>query len=298
MGIISRYLLTASAAVMKIWDLHCHLPSRRLPGSTLLEDAEQAIHIADRVGIERLCVFFEYWPADYPAERIPGRNPRLRQSRRASDEDILGVFDRFGHRIFGFLFAFQQHDLDLALRNLERWVRDGPMVGLKLGSDSGVISKLEYDPLIRRAIELKAVIFQHTWFRTGDADDRRENDRLTESTPHDVVEVARRYPNYSFIAGHSGGDWEAGIRAASAVPNVLVGIGGAFPERGWVEMGVRELGADRVIYGSDIPGRSFGSQLGKVYGANITEDERALVFSGNLHRLMQPILKKKGIDVG
>ena len=36
-------------------------------------------------------------------------------------------------------------------------------------------------------------------------------------------------------------------------------------------MAVRELGAERVIYGSDVGGRSFASQLGKVMGAAVPQ---------------------------
>jgi predicted TIM-barrel fold metal-dependent hydrolase len=99
------------------------------------------------------------------------------------------------------------------------------------------------------------------------------------------------------ICGHSGGDWELGIRTVRAVKNVLIGIGGSFPTRGMVEMAVRELGAERAIYGSDVAGRSFSSQLAKVHGAVITDAEKQLIFSGNLERILTPILKAKGMKV-
>jgi predicted TIM-barrel fold metal-dependent hydrolase len=62
-------------------------------------------------------------------------------------------------------------------------------------------------------------------------------------------------------------------------------------------MAVRELGAERVIYGSDAGGRSFASQLGKVFGAQIPDAAKQLILSGNLKRLMMPILKQKGVKV-
>jgi hypothetical protein len=62
-------------------------------------------------------------------------------------------------------------------------------------------------------------------------------------------------------------------------------------------MAVRELGAERVIYGSDVTGRSFASQLGKVHGARISEGQKSLIFSENLRRLVRPILKTKGIKL-
>jgi hypothetical protein len=41
---------------------------------------------------------------------------------------------------------------------------------------------------------------------------------------------------------------------------------------GITEMAVRELGVERVVYGSDAPGRSFASQFAMVQGANIPEE--------------------------
>ena len=60
-------------------------------------------------------------------------------------------------------------------------------------------------------------------------------------------------------------------------------------------MAVRELGADRVMYGNDGGGRSFASQLGKVMGADLTDSARRLVLGGNLRRVLQSILNAIGV---
>jgi predicted TIM-barrel fold metal-dependent hydrolase len=59
-------------------------------------------------------------------------------------------------------------------------------------------------------------------------------------------------------------------------------------------MAVRELGPERVVYGSDVGGRSFASQLAKVLGAEIPDSAKELVLGGNLRRLLTPILRSKG----
>jgi predicted TIM-barrel fold metal-dependent hydrolase len=60
-------------------------------------------------------------------------------------------------------------------------------------------------------------------------------------------------------------------------------------------MAVRELGAERVLYGSDVGGRSFASQVAKVLGADIPDAAKELIFGGNLRRLLQPVLQAKGM---
>ena len=163
------------------------------------------------------------------------------------------------------------------------------MVGIKLwGSRNGADEAI--DPIIRRAGELRAAIFQHTWYKVG-------GNLPGESTPEDLAALAGRHPDIPLICGHTGGDWELGIRAIRSSANVSIGIGGSDPTAGFVEMAVRELGAERVIYGSDIGGRSFASQLAKVRGAEIPESDKRLILGANLKRMLTPILRAKGVPV-
>ncbi len=142
--------------------------------------------------------------------------------------------------------------------------------------------------LIERAAELQAAIFQHTWFKTNGAN------LAGESTPHDLAALARRHPHVPLICGHTGGAWELGLRAIRDCGNVYADLAGSDPTAGMVEMAVRELGAERVLYGSDVTGRSFASQLAKVLGADISAQAKRPILGENLKRLLTPILKAKG----
>jgi uncharacterized protein len=151
-------------------------------------------------------------------------------------------------------------------------------------------SARDLDPIVEAATKLKAVIFQHTWVKTT-------GNEPGESVPADLVVLAERHPEATFICGHTGGDWEPSIRTIRPYKNIYTDLAGFDPTAGATEMAVRELGAERVLYGSDAGGRSFASQLGKVYGANISEHDRNLVFGENLKRLLMPILKEKGVRI-
>ena len=118
---------------------------------------------------------------------------------------------------------------------------------------------------------------------------------LAESTPDDFVALAQRHPDVPLICGHTGADWERGIAAIRHLKNAYADLAGCDPVAGFTEMAVRELGAERVIFGSDAAGRSFASQLAKVHGALIPEAAKQLILSENLRRLLQPILTAKGI---
>ena len=266
---------------MKIWDLHAHLTAR---GSTPEEVMELLVRTADRVGIERICV---YMGMSFKLTPTP-------EELRRQNDQVLRAIARFPDRAFGFVYLNPNY-LEVSLEELNRCVAEGPMVGVKLWVATRASSP-KLDPIVERAAELDAVIFQHTWDKLGGDPAQSGGGNLPgESTVQDLVELATRYPDYPFVMGHAGGDWQRGVRAVRAHENILVGVAGGDPERGMVEMAVRELGAERVLYGSDVAGRSFGSQLAKVYGARISEEERELIFSGNLRRLMRPILARKGM---
>jgi predicted TIM-barrel fold metal-dependent hydrolase len=257
-----------------IWDLHCHLSG--VEGATPEDRMANLLSIADRMGIERLCVYM-----GFPLSTDP-----TPETLRKENDQVLRAISKFPDRAFGFVYLNPRY-VDASLAELERCVANGPMVGVKLWVALRANAP-ELDPIIKRAAELKAVIFQHTWFKLAG------NDR-GESTPDDFAELAARHPTVPLICGHTGGDWELGIRAIRHLKNVHADLAGSDPVAGFTEMAVRELGPERVLYGSDAGGRSFASQLAKVFGANISDTARKLILGENLKRLMLPILTAKGV---
>ena len=102
-----------------IWDLHCHLNG--FSGRTPHERIAQMILCADRMGIDRLCVYmgmsFEYDP---PPDLL-----------RQQNDEVMQALEHWRHRAFGFVYLNPNH-LEFSLREFDRCVRDGPMVGVKL----------------------------------------------------------------------------------------------------------------------------------------------------------------------
>lgn len=259
---------------MRIWDLHCHLSG--VAGLTPEERLGNLLRYADRMGIERLCVYMGMkWAQDPAPDELTLQN-----------DEVLRAIASHPDRAFGFVYLSARH-VERSLLELERCVAEGPMVGVKLWVAQRC-NDPRIDPIIARAAELKAVIFQHTWFKTN-------GNYAGESTPDDLAELARRFPAVPLICGHTGGTWEPGIRAIQPLQHVSIDLAGSDPTAGFTEMAVRELGAGRVIYGSDCGGRSFASQLAKVHGADIPDAAKQAIFCDNLRRLMQPILDAKGI---
>lgn len=258
----------------EIWDLHGHLAGG--VGQTPQARMQRLLQVADRMGVAKVCVYmgmtFSY-------------DPKPAEFRKQNDE-VLQAMETAGRRALGFVYLNPKY-VDESLAELERCVANGPMVGVKLWVAMHA-DAANLDPILRRATELNAVIFQHTWIKVS-------GNLAGESTPMDLAVLAARHPQAKLICGHAGGDWELGIRAIRSSEHVSIDLGGGEPMSGFTEMAIRELGPQRIIYGSDVPGRGFGTQLAKVCGAQLAPEHRRMIFAGNLKRMLQPILKAKGL---
>jgi predicted TIM-barrel fold metal-dependent hydrolase len=214
------------------------------------------------------------------------RDPAPDDFRRQNDQ-VIEATRAWPDRLFGFAYLNGNHP-DESLKEIDRCIQDGPLIGIKLWV-ARRCSDPVFDPIVERCGELKAAIFQHTWLKVQGNDPG-------ESTPMDLAALAARHPTVPIICGHTGGEWTRGIRAVRAQQNVSVSLGGSEPTSGFVEMAVRELGAERILYGSDIGGRSFASQLAKVSGAQVPDTAKQLILGRNLQRMLAPILTAKGIS--
>lgn len=253
----------------QIWDLHCHLLG--VPGRTPEEKMARLLEVADRHKIEKLCLFFSStWAKTPTAEEL-----------KADNDYVIQAMSHWTDRVYGFCYVSPEH-VEASLEEIDRCIVNGPMVGIKLWIAKRANAP-ELDAIIRKATEAKAIIFQHTWFKQ----DGTQNPG--ESTPLELAELARRFPETHFICGHAGGQWELGIRAIRGLPNISIELAGSDPTAGFTEMAVRELGVSRIIFGSDAAGRSIASQLAKVYGAPLTDADRQAILRDNLKRLIDSV---------
>jgi hypothetical protein len=106
-----------------------------------------------------------------------------------------------------------------------------------------------------------------------------------------ALEAAGAHPGVNFILSHMGGDTPelemATIEATKAarLANVSLGIEGV-REYWAVERAIEELGAERVIFGSDYPLGHPKMYLGLVDALRISDRERSQVLGGNILRLL------------
>ena len=107
--------------------------------------------------------------------------------------------------------------------------------------------------------------------------------------PKLLADVAPLFPGAIFVAGHAGNDPEhraQAIAAAQAHPNVYLETCSTFRTPGVIEQLVNEAGADRVLFGTDMPLMDPRPQLGKIITARISDEAKKRILGDNAHRLL------------
>lgn len=269
----------------RIWDSY-FTPSHSHPGSDgfsrLIADIERSLPAIEKGCFEQLCYFAHVGIGTTS-------DPKLEQRLRDQPELVTQPLQRWPEMLMG-MIQLNANDVPGSLDALDRWIGNGPMLGVYFpGSGPGALTctHRNFDPLVERIGELNGVIMQHTWFKTGG------KQGAGESTPAELAALARRFPRQKFICAHAGGEWQRGIRAVKASPNILVETSGFDATAGFIETAVREVGARRIIFGSHLPSRSLGTELSKVIAAEIGEDEKRLILGENYRRLLGPIMQSK-----
>ena len=248
-----------------IIDDHVHLS--RAAGANPRECTERLLHFADKHRIDRLCMSLGFGREHDPTpDELRVHNDSVREALACAPD-----------RLIGFVYLNPNHRA-ASLEEIDKHVVNGPMRGIKLWV-ACPCSDPKLDPIVERAVELGLPILQHTWLKaTGNLP--------RESTPDDMAALAARHPKAKLIFGHTGGDWEYGIMAVRPYANVYADLAGGAPTAGLTELAVAELGPERVLYGSDAPGRSFASQIAKVHGAHIPQQAKDLILGRNMERLL------------
>jgi len=248
-----------------IIDAHAHLGSGFPPWRTN-DVAADLVATSAEVGISRTLV---------STLGVDGllSHPTPSELRAANDITAAAVA-RFPAALAGVVYLSPEHPA-ASLDELNRHVADGPFVGVKLWIAMRA-NDVRLDRLVGRIEELGVPVLQHAWYKTVDG-------FPDESTPSDVAELARRHPGLTIQMAHLGGAGRRGVADIAPHKNIVVDTSGGDPVLGEVEYAVSELGADRVIFGTDAPIRDPATALAKVL--HLPPDSRDLVLSGNARRL-------------
>jgi uncharacterized protein len=269
----------------RIWDSY-FTPSFGSPGTDggrLIADIERTLPTFEKARFQRACLF--------PHVGVGTSDARTEAMIRANPELVMKPFERWPKLLIG-MIQLNAANPEASKDALKRWLRDGPMLGVYLPAgprEEQCCTHPNVRRLIDQIVSYGGAIMQHTWFIT--AGKRYPG----MSTPSELAAVARLHPDAKFICAHAGGEWEQGIRAVRPHRNVWIETSGFDATAGFIEMAVRELGAPRIIFGSHLPSRSLGTELGKVVAADISERAKEMILGENYRKMLAPVMRKKGM---
>lgn len=259
-------------------DAHAHIHLDR-------NGPEVNADFCDRLGITRMFV-------SRPVTTGIGSGKGLPEEFRQSNDLMYTAMKKYPGRLMGMFTVnpqFQKESLEEIKRSVDRG-----MVGLKVYYQVKINDPLFY-PIIEKMIDLKMIMLMHAEATLGIAGYRMKYDKKTKpnvSLPENFVEAATRYPEAIFQYAHLGGgpDWEYACKVIRNCPNIYVDTSGTNNDAGIVEFAVKELGVERVLFGTD---NAWFQGVGKVMAADISDAERRKVFFENYNN----ILKKSGHHV-
>jgi predicted TIM-barrel fold metal-dependent hydrolase len=252
-----------------IIDIHVHPPHSSQPQEQFLAEVESMLDAGRRAGIDK-----QVWVGDHG----PEGNERVRE-----------LVERYPDQLIGFARGIRADPDSPAA--IAKYVLEHGFKGVKLHNepDLPLDALLASYPIYAKAAELGVPVLIHG-FHEEEGLSADLHAELAGGASHYpvrlIAELGRRYPDTTFIIAHAGMMWDKAFQAAKPYPNVYMDMSGFDPERGIVEKAVEVLGAERVVFGSDAPGRIYVAQLAKVLYAEISEGDRELILGGNAARLL------------
>ncbi len=246
-------------------DCHAHLS---YPGSATSDKKDQQlIEAADKLGIDQLC-----------CSVLTPKRPATAEGFRTCNTKVAEAMKRYAGRVLGYCYVNPGCG-DEALDEIRRCVEERGFMGVKLYNEHLCTDPIVF-PIVELTIELRVPILHHAG----------HGHRPFPSQPNisdgaHLAELARRYPEAQLICAHigGGGDWEWTVKALRHADNVFLDTSGSVTDEGIVDMAVRVLGVDRILFGCDM---SMTAGVGKIRGARLTETARRKILGENMKRIL------------
>lgn len=241
-----------------IVDAHVHIgKSTRLQINV---DGAQLVRVADELGFDKICC------TDLTA---------LFYDMHEGNALLAEEMKRFPDRILGYASLHSTRFGQEATDELDRCVNDYGMRGLKIYSTPDMsIAEPSTIPILEKCVELDIPILAHT-------------------TPQECEYLLGAVPQAKLIMAHAGGqpfakgDWNRAIMSAKRFENLYLDTATSTIDLGFVEACVAELGASKIIFGTDTPLLDPWTQWTKIRESRLPKQDLDLILGGNILRLMK-----------
>jgi uncharacterized protein len=248
-----------------IFDAHLHIPSdngENFQWSLVTRNMPEFVAYLDKCGVRR-GVISSSWsnkaqsPEDY----------------RNGNREVAKYVERYKGRFRGSC-VITPFRIDEALREIEHCYREYGFVWL--GEFCNYMTGYKYDTpewaeVMGLATELNLVLQIHT-------------------TTSEMRYLAQKFPDAVIVFPHLGAnrnDIFERIEIVAKHKNTCIELSGSGIERvGILEKAVKEIGADRVLYGSDFTINDPAAVIARVRNAFLTAEDREKILFRNVERLL------------
>jgi predicted TIM-barrel fold metal-dependent hydrolase len=194
------------------------------------------------------------------------------------NHEVAEVIEKFPQRFRGYITVNPQPAGE-ALKELERWkhFHSPPLIKLHPALHRYPVNGPGYQPVWEYAHQTGAVVLVHTW------------DSDPECSPLLLLDVARRFSRSKILIGHSGVTWRGygqALEVARQTENTFLDITGSQSHRTILELLVERLGAERILFGSDLPYLEAAVSLGRVLTARISDAAKEAILRENFLLLL------------
>lgn len=247
---------------VEIIDMHAHVGpfyNLHIPAAS----AADMVHVMDLCGIRRTVVSANL---SFEADIAAG-NDMMLESVAAHPNRLLGAC------------AVSGSHPDLSRGELERCLARPGVVLIKIHPwySKCALDDPRMEAIYAIAEERRAPVLIHTWL---DGDPFGSQDLFAAS--------ARAHPGIHWIMGHSGGPYGSrrAVEIARELPNVYLDTTLSMCPARQIEFFVAEVGAERILFGTDNPFIDPRPQIGRVGLARISRQNKIDIFGGNAKRLL------------
>ncbi|HEX9727375.1 MAG TPA: amidohydrolase family protein [Gemmatimonadales bacterium] len=255
-------------------DVHAHFYTERSPRADWREVNRRRIEAGARIGITtHVASILGTWGARSPTY-FPSRD-----DVEYANEALLEIMREYPGVVAGYCVVnpnFPEH----AREQLERRI-DAGMIGVKLAASRRADDAL-LDPIAVIAAARHCPILHHVWQHR-----RRDWPGQDASDAVELASLARRHPDATFILAHigGGGEWSHSLRALRGQDNVVVDLSGSGIDTGMLEQTIDEVGAQRIVWGTDLTMDTGWAKLRYLASLRLTESELASITYRNAQTL-------------
>lgn len=204
---------------------------------------------------------------------------------RAGNNFTIATVATHPDRLYGMCYIDPSLPSSFVEEELDRVLAHQEIRGIKLEIDVNARDP-RLDTVMRKARQHNVPVLHHCWYMSfWHAPRESEYHQRGRSEPHDIADLARRFPDVNIIMAHLDGCGRRGVQDIANHPNVFVDTSGGQPFSGILEYAVNIIGPERLLFGSDLMGRGLASQLARIQGAAISDKDLQKILGENAIKL-------------